>query len=140
MAKQSMKIGFTGTQQGMTEHQKVMVELILAFCHYSSGIGEVHHGGCIGADLDFHTLASIYDLEKRVHPSDIKEKQAEIYLENRTTIMPEYPPLVRNKHVVDAVDIMIATPKERLEVPRSGTWATIRYCRKQGKLVYVIYP
>jgi len=51
-----MKIGFTGTQQGMTQHQKDMVELILTFHKYTPGIEEVHHGGCIGADEQFHTI------------------------------------------------------------------------------------
>ena len=133
-----IKIGFTGTQTGMTQHQKDMVELILTFHKYSGGISEVHHGDCVGADDEFNTIAGDkYLLKSIAHPSDIDSKRAWGRYE---VCLPTKTPLERNHNIVDAVDIMIATPKERLEVLRSGTWATIRYCRKIGKIVHIIYP
>ena len=49
-----MKIGFTGTQNGMSEKQKkVLFNLIESFPY-----AEYHHGDCIGADANFHTIVS----------------------------------------------------------------------------------
>jgi len=50
------------------------------------------------------------------------------------------PPLVRNRDIVDATDMLIAAPATRKEVLRSGTWATIRYAKKMKKWIYIIYP
>jgi len=133
-----MKIGFTGTQKGMTLHQKEMVEVILTYHKYITFLSEVHHGNCIGADDEFNTISKAYCPKRVAHPaSDTPGKQAHGFCE---TILPAKPALVRNHDIVDAVDIMIATPKERQEVLRSGTWATIRYCRSQEKLIHIIYP
>lgn len=127
-----MKIGFTGTHKGMTEFQRKEVNYTLTHRLPS----EVHHGDCIGADTDFHNLC-LNEYPIIIHPSNLItrawNKGADITLEPK-------PPLVRNHNIVDSVDIMIATPKGRREELRSGTWATIRYCRKRGKPVYVIYP
>lgn len=133
-----IKIGFTGTQKGMTQRQKEQVELILTFHKFAGGIGAVHHGDCIGADDEFNTIAGKYCLVRIAHPSsNTPGKRA--YGRCEVTLSAK-PALERNHDIVDAADIMIATPKERREVLRSGTWATIRYCKKMGKIVHVIYP
>lgn len=132
-----MKIGFTGTQRGMTQHQKDMVEIILTFHKCSGGIDEAHHGDCIGADDQFNTIAGDYYIRRVAHPSNIDGKRAWGTYE---VVLPAKSPLNRNHDIVDAVDIMIATPKEHTEILRSGTWSTIRYCRKVGRIVHVIYP
>ena len=41
---------------------------------------------------------------------------------------------------MDNSDILIATPKEKEEQLRSGTWATIRYAKKTKKIVFLVYP
>ena len=48
--------------------------------------------------------------------------------------------LERNHDIVDETDMLIATPGEEQEVQRSGTWATIRYARKQKRTILTIYP
>ena len=48
------------------------------------------------------------------------------------------PPLVRNRNIVRAVDIMIAAPATDKEELRSGTWATVRYCRQARKPVIML--
>lgn len=133
-----MKIGFTGTHKGMTRHQKDMTKLVLIFHKYSGGIDEVHHGDCIGADDEFNTIAGEHQLKRVAHPaSDTPGKRAHGLYE---TVLPAKPALTRNHNIVDAVGIMIATPKEHREVLRSGTWATIRYARKKGTMLHLIYP
>jgi outer membrane protein insertion porin family len=48
-------------------------------------------------------------------------------------------PLDRNRAIVDSCDVLIACPKGP-EEQRSGTWATVRYARKQKKRIVIIWP
>jgi hypothetical protein len=58
-----MKIGFTGTQHGMTRTQADRVIQILS----SYNVTECHHGDCVGADADFHSITfSKYSVH--IHP------------------------------------------------------------------------
>lgn len=49
------------------------------------------------------------------------------------------PYLARNCVIVDEADILLACPKGP-EEQRSGTWATVRYARKQNKRIVIVYP
>jgi len=139
-----MHIGFTGTQKGMTDFQKKEVATILLF-HKPFFIRgdksknfQAHHGDCIGADAEFEKLAKEYGFKTYAHPAlDTGSKRA--YCKS-DVILPAKPALERNKDIVNKVNIMIATPKENHEVLRSGTWATIRYAKKSGNIIHVIYP
>lgn len=51
----------------------------------------------------------------------------------------EKPPLIRNKDIVNESDILIAAPNSFKELLGSGTWATVRYARKNNKKIYIIY-
>ena len=139
-----MRIGFTGSQKGMTEHQKSEVKRILA--SHQTDITEIHHGGCIGADAQFHKICSALGFVPIVHPaSNVRPSKVAKLEPPDATYLPAKPALVRNRDIVDSSDIMIATPGQGYEVLRSGTWATIRYAEKkyakeQGKIVHVIYP
>ncbi len=128
-----MIIGFTGTQDGMTPTQ---VEILISVL---SGleIEEVHHGDCIGADTEFHNVVvSVCSTAKIIiHPPNNASKRAF----NSGFVLCEKPYLTRNKDIVNAVDMMIAMPKGE-ETVRSGTWSTVRYARKIGKPVVIIYP
>jgi hypothetical protein len=49
--------------------------------------------------------------------------------------------LVRDKHIVQASDLMVACPKGLREETRgSGTWATVRYARELHKPCLLIFP
>ncbi len=131
----TMSIGITGTQEGMTEEQfgiiKEMMELLF--------MTEIHAGDCVGFDAECITLVKELRPEVKTvgHPCDIDEKRAFLeYDEEREAKAP----LVRNRDIVDESEYLFACPKETEEVLRSGTWATIRYARKVGKQVLIIYP
>jgi hypothetical protein len=98
----------------------------------------VRHGDCIGADADFHAIAVALGLPVAVHPPDNSSKRA--FCQGATLVLDPLPYLVRNHAIVDRSDRMIAAPGERKEQLRSGTWATIRYARKQGKPLTVVWP
>jgi hypothetical protein len=56
-----------------------------------------------------------------------------------------WPPedyLVRNRAIVDEVDILIAAPATADSVLRSGTQATVRYCERRWpeKLLVIVNP
>jgi hypothetical protein len=111
-----MIVGFTGTRKGMTHTQRVQVVNILSGLQPDA----FHHGGCVGADAEAHALAD--------------------RLRIPTEIRPPKPYLERNHDIVDESDVLIATPGQVNEVRRSGTWATIRYARKQDTTVLLVLP
>lgn len=125
-----MKVGFTGTQRGMTAEQLRTVEKLLEALKPK----EMHHGDCIGADSQFHSVQ--VKALRVIHPPDVPKKRAFCSGELRA----EKPYLERNRDIVNETDCMIATPSGRTEMVRSGTWATIRYARKVSKPLTIVYP
>jgi hypothetical protein len=130
-----MKIGFTGTQKGMTEYQKGFVRETLR----KKKPSEIHHGDCIGADTDFHNICREVNPDIRIviHPPEIDSKRSFC---KGDEILPVKGYLQRNHDIVDSVDYMISTPGEMEEVLRSGTWATIRYGMKKDKDGIIVTP
>ncbi len=129
-----MKIGFTGTQNGMTELQKVFVRR----CLQAMPVTEVHHGDCIGADADFHAIAKDeLGLHTIGHPPIRATKRAFCSVDESREPKPY---LDRNKDIVAECGCLIATPGEKEEVLRSGTWATIRAARRSHTRYHIIYP
>jgi hypothetical protein len=137
----NMKIGFTGTRQGMTPYQKSRV----LYLFHLYGLTEFHHGDCVGADAEAHVIAEgIIGCERIViHPPKISDLRAFC---DAAKILPTKDYTKRNRDIVDSVDIMIATPKSRKEQQRGlGTWSTIRYsenCMTGGylKRLHIIFP
>ena len=136
-----MRIGFTGTRRGMTQWQMQQLEKVLAWLTISAAMqGETrqfHHGGAVGADTQADGIAFAYCCGVTVHPcpgvvaSWIIRGVAQF--NGHDVEMEEvFDPLVRNRHIVYAVDVLIAAPFGDVEVARSGTWATIRYAQLRG--------
>jgi hypothetical protein len=116
----------------MTHDQLVTLERILDVTPVNSAV----HGGAIGADAEFDAVMKERGIERLVLPSNLPNQQMSGH--GDIELKPQ-DPLVRNRAIVDACDFLIAAP-EGPEVQRSGTWATIRYARKQGKQVTLIRP
>jgi hypothetical protein len=128
-----MELAYTGTQHGMNAAQRHRVFLL------TIGLDpeKVHHGDCIGGDAEFHRIARQANLYVVRHPPIALGKRAFCdYDEDRD---PEEF-LDRNHTMIDESDALIAAPRTSTEVVRSGTWATIRYARTQGKPVYIVQP
>jgi len=126
-------VGFTGTQIGMTAAQKETFRGILRFLDPTS----FHHGDCIGADAEAQGMAAEMDCPTVGHPPDNASKRAFC---DDTRSHPTKPYLERNRDIVDSVKVMIATPKGFEEELRSGTWATVRYAKRIGRYVHIIWP
>lgn len=129
-----MRLGFTGTQKGMTDLQK---ERVISFLLMHEVV-EVHHGDCVGADSEFHDLIRerCPKVQVHIHPPELDVKRA---FKEGDVVHPEKAYLKRNRDIVNVVDVLLACPKGP-EIMRSGTWATVRYARKRGKQVGVFYP
>lgn len=129
-----MKIGFTGTRNGMTQKQCDAFQMLIMHIRPK----EFHHGDCVGSDAGAHLDVRKCSPFTQVH----------IHPPNSTAMLAgcrghvRYEPrgyLERNQDIVNACNFLIATPEGR-ETQRSGTWATIRYARKIGKPVIIIDP
>lgn len=127
-------IGFTRTQEGMTDAQKLALRKLL-----DGGAGEFHHGDCVGADSEAHDIADECGYSIILHPPTNHSKRA--WRENPGHMMrPVRAYLDRNKDIVMETSSLIAAPLEEKEQQRSGTWATVRFARKIGKPVFLILP
>ncbi|SRR5258706_3488459 len=133
-----MKIGFTGTQKGMTDYQKrsLKAALLSDEAKYNYEDDEFHHGDCIGADEEASAIASSIGYFIVVHPPIGRRKRA--FVEYDVTF-GEKDYIARNHDIVDDTDILYACP-EGPEKLRSGTWATIRYALKRKKKVVIFHP
>jgi len=134
-----VKIGFTGTQLGMTPQQAVAVANFLG--QYLRFVG--HHGICVGADVQFDGLArAALGFEHMViHPMIFAGDKAGLVVRGpHDRVLPSRPPLVRNEQIAFACDVLLATPKEDHMITRSGTWTTVRYALANGKPVFVVIP
>jgi hypothetical protein len=129
-----MIVSFTGTQTGMTQKQKYVLEDLLDELHAL----ELHHGDCIGADEEAHIIALIIGMRIVIHPPDDDSKRA--FCKLAAEVREPKPYLVRNDDIAEEGEVLIATPKEYEEKVRSGTWATVRYARKKGRDIFIILP
>lgn len=127
------RIGFTGTQQGLTEKQQAsLIKYLTSLLPFA----EFHHGDCIGADAQAAEIVRDLpcDILVVAWPCNIEPKRA--YFPS-DVIHPVEKPLIRNRHIVDSVDRLIVCPKGPKEL-RSGTWATYRYSRVEGMTISTI--
>ena len=128
----SMVLGFTGTQKGMTAKQ---IKTLRGLLWYAT---EIHLGDCHGADAQAHEEAGHFGIRRVCHPPKEGAKRAFLHYEEERGPKPY---LDRNVAIVKAgVDGLIATPKEYVEVQRSGTWATIRAARRLHRHIWIIWP
>ncbi len=128
-----MKIGFTGTREGMSQAQK---EAFVLKCD-ELGITEFHHGDCEGADAQAHDIVREFfpHVWIEVYPPVSTYRQA---FRKGDKHHPPESYITRDHKIVDATECLIGTPLQNNEILRSGTWTTIRYARKKNKPNFVL--
>jgi hypothetical protein len=126
------RVGFTGTQETLNKFQLKSLKRLLSWC----GNHVLHHGDCIGADASAHDIADQIGMRVVIHPPINPTKRA---FKTAMQVLECKPYIERNHDIVGMTDWLIACPKGG-EEQRSGTWATVRYARKQNKLIWIVYP
>jgi hypothetical protein len=123
-----MKIGFTGSREGMSNKQKEQFVLLLQ----DMGMTEFHHGDCEGADAEAHDIVREFfpDVRIVVHPPFKSSKRA---YKNGDEIREPDDYLPRDERIVNETMFLFGAPKSNTELKRSGTWYTIRYARRKDK-------
>jgi hypothetical protein len=142
-------VGFTGTQEGQTQAQLARFVEVLGIAKNSQY--RLRHGDCIGSDAQAHDLGMMLGWSIVIHPPIKSVKRA--FCDRRITLAPANGPegqcvivkeakdyIPRNHDIVNESEFMIATPNGFDEELRSGTWATIRYAKKQKKALVIIFP
>lgn len=119
----------------MTAKQKETVANLLTA--HSKVFRTFHEGDCVGADVEAAAMAKNVGYIIHCHPPLKNTTRgffvADLYEESR-------PYIVRNQAIVNASELLLATPKGFTEELRSGTWTTWRYARKKKKKIITIYP
>lgn len=141
-----LKVGFTGTQDGLTRLQTKRLFDILSGVSTLPGIIQPRlvgiHGDCIGADETFSEICQqLNGFTLVVRPGCDRHGQSpkRAYTE-AAYVYPVERYMIRNRKIVDICDHMLGCPRTIEEEIRSGTWATIRYARNVGKRMTVITP
>ena len=133
-------VGFTGPRDGMTLRQKTEVHKSLLLLKPSHAL----HGLCTGADEDFHHICrELWELGIYIigHPGmDNYGKSPYRAHCDVDEIEPILPYMERNQNIVNNSDILIATPSDFVEMPRSGTWSTIRKARNKKRTLFIVFP
>jgi len=134
-----MTIGFTGSRKGVNSDQVEKLTNLLKELKAT----HLHHGDCVGADEAFHGVGEVLidegiELSISIHPPDKSGLRSFCKPAGIGSSFNPKPFIKRNHDIVDSCDILIGCPETTQEVQRSGTWATIRYARKQGKKVILI--
>lgn len=127
-------LGFTGTANGLTNEQHIALRDLVDWLAPSLA----HHGDCVGADASFHDVCvHVGGIGIYIHPPTNPRKRA---WKSGAVTYPVKPYLDRNQDIVDASDLLIATPGEFIEQLRSGTWATVRRARKRHIPILFVFP
>jgi len=126
---------FTGTRNGMSALQLRFLEAILR----SGLIDKLMHGMCKGGDEQADAIAKRFGIYRIGYPADDSVSEHWRMDLDCDEIMDPAPPLARNRVMAARCGFLIAAPKQQKEIMRgSGTWATIRYARKQDKPILLL--
>lgn len=132
-----MKIGVTGTREGMSEYQFNNVRKGLIYLKRKHHEIELHHGDCIGVDIQVATMARNLGIRVVSHPP-IKETLRAFH--DSDVVLKADNFLSRDRRIVDSVDMLLVVPKEDTFSKNSGTKYTHDYAKQVGKNKVVFYP
>lgn len=129
-----MKVGFTGTRNGLSELQSHALRTALQECAPK----EFGHGDCIGADAQAAHMA--YELGIRIvcFPPVCDSHRAFVTFNHE--VMPAETYFARNRRIVNWCDMLIGCPPSMGRLATGGTWYTLNYADKAKKRHYICWP
>src|SRR5271168_5416422 len=143
---QGRKVGFTGTHKGALPIQLANAKEKLRLLK-EEGFDEFHHGACIGADEQVAKIAKDLGFKVVAHPGLAKDPTNMLFRSEwseNDEILEAKNFIERDHDIVNATEVMLATPLTFEETTRSGTWTTVRYAKAQGRTegstLFVIRP
>ena len=136
-----MKIGITGTREGMSEYQVREVYDILNRINTNCRTHDVkpsfHHGDCKGVDVEAAAIAKSLGYTIVCHPPKSTEQQG-FFGGDEMREPAGY--LQRDRAIVDSTDVLLVVPLQMTWQPKGGTWYTHDYAAKKNKPLVVIFP
>lgn len=134
------QVGFTGTQLGLTSAQDSSLFDVLWKLAGDTIPIYLRHGDCVGADEAAHSLGLELEYLPIIHPPENESKRA--FVVGWYEMLEPKAYLDRNRDIVDASEVLVACPRELVihDKCRHGTCWTVRYARKVGKPIIIIWP
>lgn len=133
-----MKIGVTGTRNGLTDFQ---LDNIQHWLGQFPAECELHHGDCVGADATVASIAAQVGWRTVCHPP-VKDDLRAYFASDETREPLSY--FARNRNIVDETELLLVVPyqpkEEFLASTQGGTLYTYNYALKKGKPTLVFYP
>ena len=120
----NLKVGFTGSRDGMSLYQGSQLADLFSLLMVRDYGGEFHYGThaevVLKADEQAAKMAAACGFRLRPYHA------------------VQGGELLRNRRIVEAVDLLVAAPATDREIQRSGTWATVRYARRKTIMVVML--
>lgn len=138
-----MIVGFTGTSKGMTEEQAEKLRAALS----DPSVTEFHHGACVGSDE--HAAEIAHDVvagDTVAHPGHPSKNPDDLSMRSQKAIdasdvvLPAKAYYPRDRDIVAACDLLIATPVSNPPPIFGGTTYTTSEALRKGKRVMMIWP
>lgn len=134
-----LRVGFTGTRNGMTRAQLAACQALLNSWRVLGVSRSLAHGDCVGADSQADYMARKLNYNIIIHPPQDPRLQANCYKPG-DQLMDRAVYHVRNINIIRSCERLIATPKDMNRMT-GGTFFTIEYARKEQAIsLYVIRP
>lgn len=130
-----MEIGITATRMGLHPSQQRVLRGMLR----ELVVDRLHHGDCVGGDAASHRIAHELNIPVTVHPPTNPQARSYCEIGPYDILLPRKPYIERNHDIVLATQLLIALPDgPEHKNKRSGTWATYRFARTQGRKAVVV--
>jgi hypothetical protein len=139
-----MILGFTGTRGIVTGPQLRWLYDFLDDDINSEEreIEAVHHGACIGADMEMHMACLERGIPLFVHPptkTNFLAVECLTPIKNLVTVLPAKPYLNRDRDIVGAASALVALPG-KAEAEGGGTWYTVNFAARMSKPAIIVHP
>lgn len=128
-----LKVGVTGTRNGMDEKQRRELHEVM----HANGSVELHHGDCIGVDVQVAEIATELGYKTVCHPPSDNKLRA-FHKSDEFRNPQTY--FARNRNIVDECDVLLVIPFETMHQEKGGTWYTHDYAVKKRKRIILILP
>jgi hypothetical protein len=134
--RQVKKLAFSGSRFGMHSLQYSTFNNLLWDLWPEIFI----HGCCRGADLEAHlSVRQILKALVKIHVYPSTAKTQAPIPQDCDVVHERQDPLHRNCLIVAEGDELLVTPRGGEEL-RSGTWHAVRYARKLGRTIHIVWP